>query len=188
MRKKLSVLVLSVFILTLLPAVSISAKKPRGTMDLEFNLLVPPISDQIPDWVGTITIDGEEYGMVFFAIGSGKAFDDDFKGNVHFFKEIWAIYDTDFDLKSLIPSDDPADWEYWLPVNEPDELALWGYDKGQTNVQNSKYRMNGNIEEAFGDFGKWTGRNVHMSGIITWQILPGDIVAPETAPGTFRIN
>ena len=75
-----------VVLLSTLSMPAASARKPlRGTMDLEFNLLWPgPQQTDIPDWVGTITIDGAEYGMAFFAIGSGKAFDD-VPGKVHFF-------------------------------------------------------------------------------------------------------
>ena len=190
--KRLIVLLALAFIVALVPAGTAQAKKPLiGTMDLEFNLGWPEPQDVIPDWVGTITIDGTEYGMLFFAIGSGKAFDDNLKGKVHFFEEIWAIYDTDFDFTSLLPSTDSDDWAYWLPSAEPAELVLWGYDVGQTNIQNSNYHMNGNVEEAFGIFADWEGRNVHMSGVIEWQIVDtpeGPVVAPHYAPGTLRIN
>jgi hypothetical protein len=191
--KAFSILSLALaFTLALLPVITAQAKEPLiGTMDLEYNLGCPGPQDEIPDWVGTITIDGEEYGMLFFAIGSGKAFDDAWKGKVHFFEEIWAIYDTDFDFTDLIPSGDPTDWEYWLPSNDPEELVLWGYDYGQTNIQTSKYHMNGNVEEAAGPFTGWEGRSVHMSGVIEWQTVEtptGPVMAPHYAPGTFRIN
>lgn len=187
MKSKASSLLLlaMAFTLALLPAGMIQAKKPLiGAMDLEFNLGWPEPQAEIPDWVGTITIDEKEYGMLFFCTGSGKAFDDNLKGKVHFFEEIWAIYDTDFDLTSLIPSSSATDWEYWLPSNDPEELVLWGYDAGQTNIQTSKYHMTGNVEEALGDFLMWEGRNVYMSGVIEW-LAPG---VPLYAPGTLRIN
>ncbi len=189
MRKKLSVLILSVFILTLLPTISVQAKKPIGTMDLTYNLAVTGPTDKIPDWVGSIEIDGKDYGMLFFAIGSGKAFDDAFKGNIHFFEEIWAIYDLGDKIFPDLPNE--LGWDYWLPANGPSELVLWGKDKGQTNIQNSKYRMNGDIKGAFGDFEMWMGHNVHMSGQIEWQNLgtpENPIIAPFKAPGTFKIN
>jgi hypothetical protein len=183
--KKLGIFALTVTLTTALLSV-VYAKKPLvGTMDLTYNTLVPGPQPLIPDWVGTITIDGEEYGMLFFAIGSGKSFDDFLKGQVHFFEEIWAIYDTDFDLRSLIPSNSAVDWDYWLPANEPDELVLWGYDKGLTNVRNSKYHMNGDVQEANGIFSGWEGRSVHMKGVIQWNPETG---GPQYAPGTFRIN
>ena len=173
------------FTLALLPIIAIQAKKPLiGTMDLEFNTDWPGLQDEIPEWIGTITIDETEYRMLFFAIGSGKAFDDNLKGKVHFFEEIWAIYDTDDDFTSWLPSDEAAPWAYWLPSNEPAELVLWGYDQGQTNIQNSNYHMNGNVEEAFGEFSMWEDRNVYMNGEIIWY-GPG---TPHFAPGMFRIN
>jgi len=91
----------------------------------------------------------------------------------------------------LIPSEDPADWEYWLPSNDSEELVLWGYDYGQTNIQTSKYHMNGYVEEASDPFTGWEGRSVHMNGVIEWQNVgtPEEpIMAPQYAPGVFRIN
>ena len=190
--KAFSILSLALaFTLALLPVITAQAKEPPiGAMDLEYNLGCPGPQDEIPDWVGAITINGEEYGMLFFAIGSGKAFDDAWKGKIHFFEEIWAIYDLD-DGFPAIPSDDPDDWAYFLPKNNPDELVLWGYDYGQTNIQTSKYHMNGNVEEASEPFTGWEGRSVHMSGVIEWQVIEtpeGPVSAPHYAPGTFRIN
>ncbi len=190
MKKKLLTVLLVVSILTLLPVISVQAKKPLGTMDLTYNQAWLKPQPLIPDWVGTITFDidndgiGEEYGMLFFAIGSGKEFDDFLKGKVHFFEEIWVIYDLQSKVFPPLPEGNAEKWSYWLPDNNPAELVLWGYDKGQTNIQNSKYRMNGNIEEAFGAFSMWMGHNVHMSGIIEW-LGPG---VPDKAPGIFRIN
>jgi len=188
--KRLIVLLALVFTLVLVPAGTAQAKKPLiGLMDLEFNLGWPEPQDEIPDWAGTITINDTEYGMLFFCTGSGKAFDDNLKGKVHFFEEIWAIYDTDFDFTSLLPSDDPNDWVDWLPSAQPVELVLWGYDVGQTNIQNNNYHMNGNVEVAVGDFAIWQGRNVHMSGEIIWYESSSPYYgAPHYAPGTFRIN
>lgn len=167
-------------ILVLVPVVPVHAMKPlRGTMDLQFNLGWPGPQEAIPDWVGTITIDGEVYGMLFFAIGSGKAFvTPPYKGNnIHFFEEIWEIYDManfqfEFNEDGVLTL---------LVVGQP---FLWGYDEGQTNLKTSKYHMNGNVEEACGDFSMWEGRSVHMSGIIEWYPFG----APQYAPGTFRIN
>ena len=47
------------------------------------------------------------------------------------------------------------------------------------------------IEVAEEPFEMWLGRHVHMSGIITWQVLEtpdGPVIAPATAPGILRIN
>jgi hypothetical protein len=178
------IVLLASVLMVLVLVVPVQAVKPLvGTMDLEFNLSWPGPQADIPDWAGNITLNGDEYRMLFFAIGSGKAFVED-PGKVHFFEEIWAIYDTSFDLTSLLPSDDPGDWAHWLPSNAPPELVLWGYDAGVVALQNSKYHMNGNVEEAYGDFAIWQGRNVHMSGDIVWY----EFGAPHYAPGAFRIN
>lgn len=59
--------------------------------------------------------------MFFFAIGSGKAFDDTWKDKIYFFEEIWAIYNLDEGLP-VIPSNNPSDWEYLLPSINPDAL------------------------------------------------------------------
>ena len=68
---------------------------------------------------------------------------------------------------------------------EPGEVVLSGYDRGITTVVNSKYRMNGDVQVAEGDFAMWMGRSVHMMGDIEWN---SSIPAPLYAPGTFRIN
>ena len=165
-----ALLVLS-FAIALIPAVAAQDKKPvTGTMDLEFNLLWPGPQADIPDWVGTITIDSNEYGMAFFCIGSGKQFAED-PGKVHFFEEIWIIYDY-------------LDFDFVTQELDYGQILLWGYDKGVVSWANSHYVMNGNVEESFGDFAIWQGCNVHMSGVILW-LAPG---VPQYAPGTFRIN
>ena len=84
-------------------------------------------------------------------------------GNTLHFKEIWKIYDGE-------------------------TLVLLGTDEGVVSLSNSKYRMNGEVTEAYGDFSILRYCNVHMSGDITWQNLgtsEDPIMAPETAPGIF---
>lgn len=189
--KKLSVVLLVfAFSLALVTVAPVQAKKPLiGTLDLQFNLAWPGPQDEIPDWVGGITIDGdgdgiaELYDMAFFAIGSGKAFvTPPYRGDtVHFFEEIYVIGEINYEF----------DESGVLVAFEIVTVLLWGYDVGITNLQNSKYHMNGNVEEANGVFEGCAGRNVHMSGIIEWQIVEtpeGPVVAPLHAPGTFRIN
>lgn len=186
LKKWSVVLLVAAFALACVAVAPVQAKKHvYGAMDLEYNLLWPGYQTGVPDWVGSITIDGEEYGMLFFAFWTGKPFDDPAQGMAFFFGEIWAIYDMgDADFPG-IPNGEVADWEYWLPANDPAELVMWGYDEGITNMANTNYHMGGNIEEASGVFEKYDGRNVHMSGIIIWY---EEMPAPHYAPGTFRIN
>jgi len=175
MKTKLSIVHVMVLILSLVAAAPVSAKAPLvGAMDLQFNLGWPGPQAHTPDWVGTITIDDEEYGMAFFAIGSGKPFNEDPSASVHFFEEIWKIYDElEFEFNEFGV----------LTEFEEGDVLLWGYDTGITNLKNSKYHMNGSVE-ADDLFDEWVGRNVHMSGDIEWY----DSGAPQSAPGTFRIN
>ena len=177
MKKKITSVILVFFFLTLVSTIAaVDAKKPLyGDMKLQFHKGWPGPQPDIPDWIGTITIDGVEYGMAFFAIGSGKPFDADPSLSVHFFEEIYVIY------SELYFTFDEAGY---LVDFEPGAIALWGYDVGITNMINSKYHMTGNVEEAFGDFSQWIGRNVFMSGVIEWY--PDGW--PQYAPGTFRIN
>lgn len=176
MKTRFSVVLALALVLSLGVIAPLSATAPlTGEMDLQFNLGWPGPQDEIPDWVGTITIDGEVYGMAFFAIGSGKPFNEDPSASVHFFEEIWMIYDElEFEF----------DEDGFLTKFVPGSTVLWGYDSGITNLKNSKYHMNGSVEEAAEPFAESVGRNVHMSGIIEWY----DFGAPQFAPGTFRIN
>lgn len=146
-----------------------SEKKPsaylKGTMDLTFN----PAGAQnqlIPVWVGTISLEGypEDCGMRFFHLSPQKGF-----SQASPFEEYFEIYDL---------------------IN-PEHVYLGGPDVGVTTLANSKYRMNGEIDVANSPFEGWLGRNVHMSGIITWQnigTVDEPIIVPATAPGIFRIN
>lgn len=63
-------------------------------------------------------------------------------------------------------------------------IVLLGTDEGVTNLKNNNYVMNGVVEEAYGIFQNYQGRDVHMSGDIIWYPFG----APHYAPGVFRIN
>jgi hypothetical protein len=147
------------------------AKKPAphltGTMELEFTFGAWP---EEPVWVGTITFeDYGTYGARFFHLSPFKDF-----SQASPFLEYFEIYDLEDDAK----------------------VYLGGPDAGVTTLANkppddTKYRMNGEIDVANAPFAEWLGRSVHMSGVITWQNLgtPEEpVIAPATAPGTFRIN
>ena len=177
--KRLRVLAIVVaFTVALVSFVPVEAAKPlEGTMNLQFNLGWLGPQDEIPDWVGNITIDGELYDMAFYAIGSGKSFVTDtqnLKGKIHFFEEIWVIGYIDYAFNE----------EGALAYFVVTEILMLGNDKGQTNTQNSKYHMSGSVEEAVGVFDGWAGCRVHMMGEIIWY----PFMAPFAAPGALRIN
>ena len=166
-RKSSKLLVLAMAtILAIILVVPVQAKTPLvGIMDLEFNLAWSGPSTTIPEWEGTITIDDTEYDMLFFNIGTGKQ-GNQAPGKTLHFGEIWEIWDDT-------------------------TIIMKGTDEGVVSLQNSKYRMNGVVEEASGSFTDYECRNVHMSGIIEWQNLGTEedpIMAPQYAPGVFRVN
>ena len=122
MKRKVTVLLLFAVVLSLVSVVPANAKAPlTGEMDLQFNVDWPGPQAATPDWVGTITIDGDKYGMAFFAIGSGKPFAANPKASAFFFEEIWKIYDDltfAFDEKGSLAEFVPGD------------VVMWGYDTG----------------------------------------------------------
>jgi hypothetical protein len=73
--------------------------------------------------------------------------------------------------------------ETWV-IKDVDTVLLSGTDEGVVGP-NSKYRMNGVVTYAAGQWAHLLGRNIHASGYITWD---PDTGAPLTAPGTFRVN
>lgn len=168
-------MILIVSILTAGVALTIDAKKPLvGSTTAQFNLGFPGPQTEIPVWIGHITIDGEIYGIAFFNVGSGKPFDDGWKGTTVFFGEVWVIYDTiniNFENGVLVS------WNHG-------DILLWGTFEGIVTTSNSKFLIDGTVEEAFDSFSIWTGRHVHMSG--TLEFYP--FGAPQYAFGTFQIN
>jgi len=149
------------------------AKKPAanliGTMDLYFTFGQWPAQ---PVWEGTIYFEEfGTFGMRFYHLSPFKEY-----SQASPFEERFEIYTV---------------------VGEDTTVVLAGPDEGVTTLANkppedpTKYRMNGEIDLALEPFDEWLGRHVHMSGIITWQTLQtpeGPVVAPDTAPGIFRIN
>ena len=178
MKRKLSVVLVMVVVLSLIIAAPAGAKKPQsaltGDMELYFNLGFGQAT-ACPDivWAGTVELNDVLYGMAFFPTGEKNV------GKVHHFWEDWKIYDTPFDFTGGV-----------LTECTPGAVVLAGNDSGVSSP-NDTYRMNGVVDEAFDPFEEWDGRRVHMSGVITWQVLStpdGDVVVPETGPGTFRLN
>jgi hypothetical protein len=179
MKTRLSIFATLMVLVMAAFAAPADAKGPlHGEMDLQFNLAWPGPQTEIPDWVGTITIDDDVYGMAFFNTGSGKPFEDN-PSDVVFFEETWVIYDElAFTFDGFV-----------LTEFDPGEVVLSGYDRGIVTIPNSSYHMNGDVRVAEGELAGWLGRNVHMSGEIVWgdgTVYP--LGAPQYAPGAFRIN
>lgn len=176
MKRRTTVFLALLAMLMMVFPVPANAKKPlTGTMDLQFNLGWTAPSEVVPDWVGTITIDGDEFGMAFFNTGSGKPFADN-PSDVVFFEETWVIYETlSFEFNEV---------DGTLDTFVPGAVALSGYDVGIVTPANSKYHMNGDVRETNDAFSMWMDRSVHMKGQIEWYPFG----APQFAPGTFRIN
>lgn len=154
---KLLMLAIAATLAVILVAPALAKKPLRGTMELEFNPDWSGPSEDVPEWTGSITIDDAVYDMEFYNLGTGKQ-GNQAPGNTIHFGEIWVILNGD-------------------------TLLMKGTDEGVVSLANSKYRMNGEVTEAYSDFAIWDGNKVHMSGYITW-----DDGAPATAPGTLRIN
>jgi hypothetical protein len=175
MKRNLVIAIALVLAGTMFPVASVSARQPlEGTMDLQFNLGWPGPQDVIPDWVGTVTIEGDQYGMAFFLLGSGKPFAEG-RGKASFFGEKWVIYESlEFEF----------DEEGYLTLFDAGAVLLWGYDTGVTIAANSKYHMTGSVEHAAGPFSEWAGRGVFMSGVIAWY--PSGW--PQYAPGALRLH
>ena len=138
----------------LITVVIVNAKPLYGDMTLNFQAPGPVHPDLLISPVWSGTISGDIEGKMYFYNTGGKDV-----GQAHFFEETWLI------------TDNGGGW------------LLTGTDKGVVSWKNNKYRMNGVVPEAFGDYAGLVGHNVHMSGIITWA---GE--NPATAPGVFRVN
>jgi hypothetical protein len=181
MKKKLSVVLSLTVVLSLMMVAPVSADPPmRGTMDLTFNLGHPDCADIA--WLGTITIDGDLYDMAFVPVGTGKPFDEDPNTSIHFFEEIWTIYELgtfDYVFTEIEGVDvlTTCNDEFAVPV-------LSGHDSGTTSIKASRYRMNGEVDFAAGDFAGLEGHKVHMSGTVEWYPFG----APHFGPGDFRLK
>ena len=193
LKKWSVVLLVAAFALACVAVAPVQAKKPlRGSMDLEFNVWWHPLLGgpgynewEIPDWMGTITFDGDdtEYGMAFFAFTTGKPFDEQNPGMAFFFGEIWAIYE-DVELITILDEEGNFVSQEFIGTN----LLMWGYDYGVTVGSNAKYHMNGDVQ--FDDiFGVYVGRHVHMSGTITYYTEGPFTGFPNYSDdGQFRVN
>lgn len=182
MKKKL-VFVLAMVVSLLVIAAPGDAKKPlEGEMTLYFNLAFDPTVEptespcSVVTWAGSVVLDGVTYPMAFFPTGSRDA------GKAFHFEEDWKIYA-------------PGTFEYsargvFGPCPSDDDVVMSGHDVGVTSP-NGTYRMNGSVDYSTSPFEMWEGRNTHMNGIATFSLIDPEVpesLAPEAAPGTFRLN
>ena len=148
--------------------------KVTGEFELTWNGCFAGPGDEVPDWVGTIDMDGDLYDMVFFNLGDGRPPNHDLAAPLGSFIEIWAVYDG---------LDIAYDEECATETYEGD-LIMWGHDAGIGDDDAMAYAMTGTVVEAFGDYVGLTGESVAMSGTFTVT----DDGAPLTAPGVLEIG
>lgn len=182
MRRKSIVLVLVLAVaLLLVTPVPASAKKPlRGQQELELEFFFPdPQGPPIPvcatpgnaiTWVGTISFDGEVYGIAYRSLLPPPEADK--KSKATHFADEWKIYERAFTSGSDCPEAD-------------DDMVMWGYDKGVQSDRNLKARANGRVLGVDTDFfdESWVGRRVHWGGVTDDTGFP-----LLTFTGPFRIN
>ena len=159
--RKSIILLATALTLTIFLVAAVQAKPLRGEMAL--NLMAPgPEHPVYGAPVWSGTITGDINGdMYFYNWGIVKDV-----GQAHFFWETWLITDGNGNM-------------------------LTGIDKGVVTWKNDRYRMNGVVTDASGDWAYLVGHNVHMSGDITWQNIgtPEEpVMIPANAPGDFRVN
>jgi hypothetical protein len=157
-------------VLTVAPA-SMAQEKVTGAFDLAWNGCWAGPGDEVPDWIGTVDIDGDVYDMLFFNLGDGSPPNHDRAGS---FIEIWAIYDG----LELTYDEECATETY------EGDLVMWGHDAGVSDFDAKEYTMTGTVVEAFGDYADLTGQSLAMHGTFTLD-ADGN---PLTAPGVLEIG
>jgi hypothetical protein len=125
MLRKL-VIGLSLVLMSVLSAAPVVTAQDQvsGTMDLTWNSCWEAPSEAVPDWIGTIDMDGDVYDMLFFNVGSGRPPDTALAEHLVPFNEMWAIYR---DLEVSVDADCA------LQKLEGD-LVLWGHDHGISDL------------------------------------------------------
>ena len=149
--------------------------KLEGTMDLASNECYPGAPNlEVPDWIGTVDFDGDEYDIIFWVIAKG--YPPGLEPNEGFnpFIEAWAVYDG---LELVF------DEECAMQTLEG-ELVMWGHHTGRTDKETKEYAATGKVLEAFGAFDGYAGTDDAMSG----TVLVTEEGAPSTAPGTLVIG
>ena len=152
--------------------VAMAQDKVTGAFDLDWNACWEGPTDEVPDWIGTIDLDGDAYDMLFFNLGDGRPPNQELAAPLGPFIEIWAVYDG---------LDISFDEDCAMEAFEGD-LVMWGHDAGVSDSDAQEYEMAGTVVEAFGDHADLAGSDVVMSGSFT--LTPDG--APLTAPGVLE--
>jgi hypothetical protein len=140
-------------VLSVAPATA-AQDKVQGTFDLAWNGCFEAPGEEIPDWIGTIDIDGDAYDMLFFNVGDGRPPNHPVPEGTRAFNEVWAIYDgleLTFDEECAVETFDG-------------DLVLWGLDYGTSDHVAATFVMTGPVMEAVGPFDGLAGQTVSMSG------------------------
>ena len=159
--------------LAIAPAAA-GADKVTGEVELAWNECFTGPGDEVPDWVGTVDIDGDVHDMVFFNLGDGRPPNHDPEEGTGAFIEIWAIYDG---LELAYDAE-------CAPEAFEGDLVMWGHDAGLSDRDAQAYSMTGTVVEAFGDYADLAGQPIYMSGTFTLTEDGG----PETAPGVIEFG
>lgn len=160
-------------VLTVGPA-AMAQDKVTGEFDLSWNGCWEGPGDEVPDWIGTVDLDGDVYDMVFFNLGDGRPpLSQDLPEGSGAFIEIWAVVDG-----LEITYDEECATETY-----EGDLVMWGHDAGVSVYDAQEYAMTGAIVEAFGDYADLVGCDVAMSGTFTVDEQGN----PLTAPGVIEI-
>jgi hypothetical protein len=159
--------------MVLVPA-AMAADKVTGDVELAWNECFTGPGDEVPDWVGTVDIDGDVHDMVFFNLGDGRPPNQDPAEGTGAFIEIWAIYDG-----LELAYDDAC-----APQTFEGDMVMWGHDAGLSDREAQQYAMTGTVVEAFGDYADLAGQPIYMSGNFTLT----DDGEPLTAPGVIEFG
>ena len=125
-------------------------------------------------WNGTIDFGGGKiYGLTFISHGPPRDY-----SQASPFEENFVIYKLG------------SNWQI------QENVYLYGWNAGVSSHANRapdpmKFRANGKITDAYGDFAEWQGRSVHIRGTCenwVWSEVPVPGWLPDYAEATFRIN
>ena len=168
MRRRLTLLLAMLVVLSLVVALPAAAKKPAPNLSGPMNIVFdPPDGVCGPDisWYGTVELDGVPYGMTFESKPPSV-----FAGMTQHYWEEFTIYDGEFDE---FPTQCPSG-----------SIVLQGDLSGIGRFANGKITEHGIVTEANDPFEDWDGRRMHADGLVAVD-TNGD---PTGFKGTIRFN